>query len=483
MGKKFYVTTPIYYVNDEPHIGHACTTAVADIIARYHSFLFEEVFLLTGTDEHGAKVAEEAKKVGLEPKKFCDKVSLNFQDIWRELNIVSYFIRTTDPEHENIVQEFIQKIYDNGDIYKGKYEGLYCIGCEKFVTETDLIEGKCPLHPNREIQKQSEENYFFKLSKYVPILIRAIEDENDPNHYKISPPAKKEEVLSKLKTGVADLSISRANVSWGIPIPWDKTQTIYVWFDALLNYYSALKIYRKEEFWPPDLHIIGKEILWFHAVIWEAMLLSAGISLPKEVFAHSFYTIDNQKMSKSLGNVISPQQLIDRFGVDGTRYLIASSFPTENDSNAGWDKFIKKYNADLANGLGNLVARVAKLCEKSGFGNKAEERTTYFIETLNKTSGLKQLLDELRLGEALTLIWEKISAADKYIDKNQPWKLQREKLKQVLSYLVSEIFTIAWLIAPFMPETSDNILEQFADLVYFTEKKIKSGPPLFPRIT
>ena len=469
MAKKFYITTPIYYVNDVPHIGHTCTTLVADIIARYRKLLGESVFFLTGTDEHGAKIAQAAKEAGLMPKKFCDQVSKNFQEIWPKLDIeYDYFIRTTNPKHEKIVQEFISKIYQKGDIYKGKYQGFYCIGCEKFITETELVNGKCPLHPKQKLQKQTEINYFFKLSKYVPKLIKAIEN----NEYFISPPAKKREVLTKLKAGVNDLSISRASVEWGIPIPWDKNQTIYVWVDALLNYYTALKINRKENFWPPTLHLIGKEILWFHTVIWQAMLLSVGAPLPKAVFAHSFYTIDGQKMSKSLGNVISPQQLLEKFGVDGTRYLIASSFPYENDADVGWKKFEEKYNADLANGLGNLVARLAKLCEKANF------TPSYYDDTYHHSKFKKfhKLMLEYRVNEALELIWEKISQADKYINDTQPWLLEGEKLNKTLNYLVKEIREIALLLAPFMPETSKKIRQQFSG------PKIKSQKPLFPRL-
>lgn len=473
--QKFYITTPIYYVNDVPHIGHTCTTVAADIIARYHKLKGEKVFFLTGTDEHGTKVAEEAQKTGLSPKDFCDQVSQNFQGTWSKLNIeYDYFIRTTNPNHKKIVQEFIEKIYQNGDIYKGKYEGLYCVGCEKFVTETDLINGKCPLHPNKEIQKQSEENYFFKLSKYVPILIEAIEDKNDKNHYQVSPQAKKEEVLSKLKKGVPDLSISRANVPWGIPIPWDKNQTIYVWFDALLNYYTTLKITNKEDFWPADIHLIGKEILWFHAVIWEAMLLSTSISLPKEVFAHSFYMIDGQKMSKSLGNVISPQELIDKFGVDGTRYLIASSFPYEKDSDVGWERFVEKYNADLANGLGNLISRVSKLCENKNYFPKISSRTV--IPYLLENSNYYNHMEKLELNLVLEEIWREIKNMDLLISTKRPWEKSDEEAKITLNDAIRNILNIGYALEPFLPETAKKI-----EKIFRGGEKLEA--PLFPRVT
>lgn len=505
MRKKFFITTPIYYVNDVPHIGHTCTTVAADIIARYHKLLGDEVFFLTGTDEHGSKVAEAAEKEGLSPRIFCDKVSKNFQDVWPRLNIrYDYFIRTTNQGHEKIVQDFIQKIHQKGDIYKARYEGLYCIGCEKFVTESDLINGKCPLHPNKDIQKQSEENYFFRLSKYVPQLIKAIEDKNDKNHYLISPAAKREEVLSKLRAGVNDLSISRANVSWGIPIPWDIKQTIYVWFDALLNYYSSLEINKKQNLWPPDLHLIGKEILWFHAVIWPAMLISAGIRLPKEVLAHSFYMIDGQKMSKSLGNVISPADLLKKFDVGGTRYLIASSFPYDKDSDIGWDKFTKRYNADLANGLGNLFARVTTLAEKYSGGKVPiithnPEKHPLMPAEIKTWRALDKAFSEYKINEALEGIWKFITEADKYIDQNRPWELARRDkklLNWVLYGLLDAIHQIAWQIYPFMPDTAREIGKRLGikeilvkDPLYkgsWTNIKpktgVKSGSPLFPRL-
>jgi len=508
MNNKFFITTPIYYVNDVPHIGHTCTTIAADILARHHKLLGEDVFFLTGTDEHGAKVAEEAKKANLTPQEFCDKVSKTFSDIWPKLNIqYDYFIRTTNLQHEKIVQELIQKIYDNGDIYKAEYVGLYCVGCEKFITEDELVDGKCPLHPNKEIEKQKEENYFFKLSKYAPILVKAIEDENDKNHYQISPEAKKQEVLSKLKAGVPDLSISRANVPWGIPIPWDKNQTIYVWVDALINYYSALKINQKEDFWPADLHLLGKEILWFHAVIWEAMLISAEISVPKEVFTHSFYMIDGQKMSKSLGNVISPQQLIEKFGVDGTRYLIASSFPRDNDNDVSWEKFKEKYNADLANGLGNLVARVLTLAEKYCGGTVPVDVKNPFdipdfdlikVERSIGTSYLEKF-DETNLSDCLTEIWKFINACDQYIDQEKPWELGKNhdpKLNQVIYNLLECLHQIAWMLFPFMPDTAKEIGRRLGIQTILSDNpqlkdnwnlikpgnKIETGSNLFPRL-
>ena len=469
MNKKFFVTTPIYYVNDIPHIGHTVTTVTADIIARYHKVLGEKVFFLTGTDEHGAKVAEAAAEQGLPPQEFTDKVSKTFAEIWPKLNInYDYFIRTTNPKHEKIVQEVLTKIYKKGDIYKAKYTGLYCIGCEKFITESELIKGKCPLHPTKEVVAQKEENYFFRLSKYVPTLIKAIENENHPFHYRISPQSKKTEVLSRLKAGVSDLSISRAEVTWGIPIPWDKSQTIYVWVDALFNYYTATKITGKEDFWPADLHLIAKDIIWFHTVIWEALLIAADLPLPKEIFVHDFYLIDGQKMSKSLGNVIAPQELIQNYGVDGTRYLIAATFPATSDSDVGWQKFTEKYNADLANGLGNLVARIAKLCEKA--------ETEFPLEKLHFSPEIGQNIVHLQLPEALEKLWLLIDEENRRINQEKPWELTGEKLSLFLRESVKNIRQIAFDLQPFMPETAERISAQFKG------PRIAAEKPLFPRI-
>jgi len=466
--KKFYLTTPIYYINDIPHIGHTCTTVAADIIARLHRKTGEEVFFLTGTDEHGQKVAEVAEKEGLSPKDYCDKISPRFSETWKVLNIsYDFFIRTTDQRHEKVVGELLQKIYDKGDVYKAKYEGWYCIGCEKFLTETDLVDGHCPLHSAEKTVKKSEENWFFKLSKYIPQIIKLIE--NNTSNY-IFPESKKSEVLAKLKAGINDISLSRENVSWGIPLPWDKNQTVYVWFDALINYYSATQfLENKKEFWPADLHILGKEILWFHTVIWQAMLLSAEIKLPVKTYIHSFYMIDGQKMSKSLGNVISPSQLIDLFGVDGTRYLVARSFPTENDADVGIDRFKEKYNADLANNLGNLVSRVCKLGEGLKINNQE-------VIIDNK---YKILINNLKFDEAIGWVFENyIDKSNNRLNEVTPWKLKINDPKriEILTECAQNLKIAATYLESIMPETSKKILDQLDKEI----KGLESG--LFPRI-
>jgi len=466
--KKFYITTPIYYINDIPHIGHTCTTIAADIIARLHRQLGEKVFFLTGTDEHGQKVAEVAQKEGLSPKDYCDKISPRFSEAWKKINISNdFFIRTTDPKHEEVVTKFLQNIHDRGDVYKAKYQGWYCVGCEKFMTESELVDGHCPLHPPEKTVWKSEENWFFKLTKYVPKIIELIE--NPKNNY-IFPEGKKAEVLAKLKSGVNDISLSRENVEWGIPLPWDKSQTVYVWFDALINYYSATQFEEnKKEFWPADLHLLGKEILWFHTVIWQAMLISAEIELPKKTYTHSFYMIDGQKMSKSLGNVISPQQLVDLFGIDGTRYLIARSFPTENDSDVGIERFKEKYNADLANNLGNLVSRVCKLGEGLKIVNQKIVITQEYIK----------LIENLKFDEAINSIFEKyIDKSNNRLNEETPWKLEVNDSARitVLTECAQNLKIAATYLLPIIPDISKIILDQFDGEI----KYLKNG--LFPRI-
>jgi len=469
--KKFFVTTPIYYINDIPHIGHTCTTVAADILARMHRQGGEEVFFLTGTDEHGQKVAQAAEKENLEVKEYCDKIAPRFEEAWKKLNIShDFFIRTTDPRHEKVVGEIMEKIYEKGDIYKDKYEGYYCIGCEKFLTETDLVNQKCPLHPEDQTVKKSEENWFFKLTKYVPRLIEMIE--NKETNY-IFPEGKRSEILAKLKAGVNDVSISRENVSWGVALPWDKNQTIYVWIDALINYYSATRFLEdKKDFWPADLHLLGKEILWFHTVIWQAMLLSAGIELPKRTYTHSFYMIDGQKMSKSLGNAISPDELISNFGVDGSRYLIARSFPSENDADVGLERFKEKYNADLANNLGNLVSRVCKL------GGQSTPAPSFDKEG-NHDSKFEDLVNSLKLDEAIGWVFENyVDKSNNRLNEVAPWKLEANDPKriEVLRECAKNLQLAAWYLEPVMPESCEKIKKLFEGEIKPLDK------PLFMRI-
>lgn len=469
MDKKYYVTTPIYYVNDQPHIGSSYTTLAADIVARYYRIKYgkENVFFLVGTDEHGQKIEQSAKEQGLTPIRLANKVSEQFKKAWKLLDIsYDFFIRTSDPRHEKIVSRLLQKIYNNGYIYEGLYKGLYCIGCERFLTENDLVDGKCPLHSNKEPVYQEEKNYFIKLKELVEneVLPRI-----EKGEYNILPEKRKNEVVSRIKEGIEDVSISREGVSWGIPIPWDKKQTCYVWVDALINYYSATQFLKgKSKFWPANLHLVGKDILWFHAVIWQALLIAAGEEIPKNIFAHGFFTIDGQKMSKSIGNTIPPKELVDKYGSDGARYLIMTACTFGDDGDVSLKEFDTKFNADLANGLGNLVSRVAKLCEKSDFGFTSKETKLY--------PEVVAAIEEFRFDNALKFIWSKVTLVDQEINKTEPWKLEGTKLQTELQKYLDEIAEIALNLKPFLPETTAKIAKVFGGI------KIKMVEPLFPRL-
>jgi len=467
---KFYITTPIYYINAEPSVGSACTTVAADIVARMHKQLGEEVFFLTGTDEHGEKVAETAVAHKMETQEYCDMIAPKFEEAWKLLNIENdFFIRTTDQRHEKVVAEMLTKIYETGDVYKDKYEGWYCIGCESFKTEKELVDNHCSMHPLDKTIKKSEENWFFRLSKYVPKLIELIE--NDKTNY-IFPDSKRREVLAKLKAGVNDISLSREKVTWGIPLPWDNSQTAYVWFDALINYYSATQFLEgKQDYWPANLHLLGKEILWFHAVIWQAMLMSAKLPIPVKIYTHDFYTIDGQKMSKSLGNTIPPKEMVEMFGADGARYLIARSFPTDGDVDIGMARFKERYNADLANNLGNLVSRLCKL----GIGLPIPNPSKSPFDKGDFT----KLIDNLKFDEALSWVFENyIDKSNNRLNEVTPWKLESDDPKriEVLTECANNLCIAANYLRPVMPTVCDKIL----DLLDGEIKPLESG--LFPRI-
>lgn len=466
--ENFYVTTPIYYVNDKPHVGHAYTTIMADVFARYQRKIKgkDKVFFLTGTDEHGSKVAKSAKANNLSPQEFVDSISEGYKKVWSELDI-SYdeFFRTTDPRHEKVVQDYLQQLYNNGYIYKSKYKGLYCIGCEKFLPFDEISNNACIYHTNTPLVEQEEENYFFKLKDFSPAIL----DEIKKHGYKILPPERENEIVSKIKDGINDVSISRPGISWGIPLPWDKSQTVYVWIDALLNYYSATKIYpEKEKFWPPSLHLMAKDILWFHALVWESLLLSNKIELPKAVFAHGFFTVDSQKMSKTLGNIIDPVDLVKEYGSDATRYLLISSFSFGNDGDISLEKFKEKYNSDLANGIGNLVSRVAKLCETSGFDNTNIPSNKFLTE-------VAKFMEQYRPDEAIKCVWKRIADFDRKISEDKPWQLELAELKAKLQLYVGEILSIASDLEPFLPKTSVAITK------IFSQNKIRKPNSVFPR--
>lgn len=444
MSERFYITTPIYYSNDVPHIGHTGTTVFADIIARYQRSLGKNVLFLTGTDEHGEKVAKAAEKAGKNPQVFVDELALKWQEYWKKLNISNdWFMRTTLPGHEKVAQELLVKLQEKGDIYKGTYKGVYCWGCEEFKAEKDLVDGKCPEHRPDQIEYKEEENYFFKLSKYTPKVKELIES----GMLSVEPESKKNEMLARINEGVNDLSASRQNVTWGIQIPWDHSHTTYVWIEALMNYYSATKIWGKEEFWPADVHFLGKGNNWFHSVIWPALLLALDLPLPKRVFVHGYYNVEGRKMGKSLGNVISPQDLIDRYGIDGTRYLLAASMPYSDDSDVSMKWFDEKYNSDLANGLGNLVSRVAKFVKSGKTASHSVERVV-----LENAS-----YDNFKLHEVISTVQEMVRSTNDYFSSNAPWKLDGSAQDIIIDESVEMILKIAVLIAPIMPETSSKI--------------------------
>ncbi len=501
MPKKFYLTTPIYYVNAKPHIGHAYTTIAADIIARYQRMIGKDVFFLTGTDEHGSKIATAASEQKKTPLEFCDEISATFKLAWDTLNISnSDFIRTTEPRHETGVLKFIKKLKDAGAIYEKKYAGLYCEGCEKFVTEKDIVDDRCIYHPNKKLQSISEKNYFFKLSNYLEKIKTAIED----GDIKILPANGKSEVLGLFKQGLTDFSISREKVKWGIKFPYGENQVTYVWIDALSNYITALGYGSDEkkykDFWSAEtLHLLGRDILKFHAIYWPAMLLAIGEPLPKTLFVHGFFTINGQKMSKSLNNVIDPLEMVKKYGVDATRYLIISQFPFGQDGNVDAARFDEKYNADLANKLGNLVSRVIKLKVKS------EE-----LKVTIKSSKVKKIIEanwknyisafeDFQIDKGLNEIERMVTWLNGYIDAEKPWKLQKEnpeKFMLVMLELLEALRHLGWMLIPFMPEIAQKILKTLG--VWENEKtqkffeiskwknaagiKITKSEILFPRI-
>jgi len=480
---KFYITTPIYYVNDKPHIGHAYTTVLADVLARYHRLMGEEVFFLVGTDEHGAKIEAAAEQAGKSPREFCEENVEAFREAWKSLDIsYSNFIRTTDSSHEKAVSNALEYLYKKDFIYKGVYKGLYCRGCEQYKTDDDLVDGKCPDHQT-EPEVMEEESYFFRLSQFGGELERSISG----GKLKIEPAERKNEVLSFIRNGLQDISISRKKIKWGVPLPFDKKFTTYVWVDAFLNYLTGLgwdgKISprpplkkggerRGLKFWPPDVQLMSKDILRVHATIWPALLLALKIPLPKKLYIHGFFTINGQKMSKSLGNVIWPKQLTEKFGADGTRYLLMSSLADGHDGDISWEKLTAKYNTDLANELGNLVSRVMNLAK--GFEIAVRDGSLKI-----KSEKVRKLLDEIKPKEVLDEIWKEVDWANKYVEETRLWELvktNKKQAKRVLEELLAGLINIAENLKPFMPETAERVIK------ILESGEIKKGEILFPRI-
>lgn len=467
MAEKFYITTAIDYANAEPHIGHAYQKIVADALSRWNKLKGKEVLFTTGTDEYGKKIEGTAKSLGKDPKKFVDETSKKFKEAWKALNIdYDRFIRTTDKDHKKVVIEFIKKCKEAGDIYKGKYEGLYCVGCEAYYTERDSEDGNCPVH-KKPLEKLKEETYFFKLSKYQNFLL----DLYESNPEFVLPDSKRNEVISKVREGLKDLSISRSSFKWGIPFPLDESHVTYVWFDALINYYTATREKGKEGFWgKPALHILGKDNTWFHCVYWPAMLKSAGLPLPKTIFNHGFLTFNGQKISKSLGNSISPIRLVNIYGADSVRYFCLRQFPFAEGKDGDFTEksLIERHNNELADKLGNLVSRTSTLAEKYGL----EETNNSILIKLNEKK-IDSLMENYELDKALNEIFSFIDSCNEYIQEKKPWET---KDKKVLFELVDSIRKIGSILQPFIPETSEKILK------IFKSNNIKKAPILFKKI-
>jgi methionyl-tRNA synthetase len=477
---KFYVTTPIYYSNASPHLGGAYTTIAADILARWNRLRGKDVFFLTGTDEHGQKIQETAEKAGKTPKEFVDDIAKEFKEAFKLINITNdNFIRTTDSYHEKEVKQILQELYNKKFIYKGMYESYYCIGCEQYKTETDLVEGKCPLHPNREIELRKEESYMFKLSKFQDRLLKAIKN----GELDIQPIERRKEIISFIEQGLRDISFSRLKekVSWGIELPFDKKHTCFVWVDAFWNYISGLKTStNKKKFWPADIQLMAKDIIRVHATIWAAILLALDYELPKKMFVHGYFTINEQKMSKSLGNVISPIYLSQKYGSDSVRYYLMRNIAFGSDGDVSESSLINRHNNELADKLGNLISRVSALAEKYGL-EKAEE-----LDSSNLINKVSSHLDKLEFDKALNEIFQFIDVCNLYIQNKKPWETHDKK---VLYQLSNAIKDVSILLSPFIPETSEKISKIFNFDISLKSlgkplkiSKISKAPILFAKI-
>ena len=463
----YYVTTPIYYVNGEPHLGHAYTTIAADVLARHMRQRGEDVFFLTGTDEHGEPVAQEAERLGITPRELGDRNAVRFKELAATVNVSNdFFIRTTDPEHMAKVADVVQRIYDNGHVYAGHYEGWYCPRCADFKTEAELEDGnRCPIH-KIVLEIEKEDNWFFRLSTFQEPLERLYAERPDF----VTPQNRYNEALSFIKGGLLDVSLSRARLKWGVPVPWDESQVVYVWIDALLNYYTALSYARPgedltEKFWPATVHLIGKDILKFHAVIWPAMLMAAGIAVPKKVAIHGYLTLGEHKMSKSLGNVIEPFHVAEVYGADALRFYVLREVSFGSDGEVSAEGFETRYNTELANEYGNLASRTLPLIERhrDGVVPTAEPPEELAAEFEGLVEAVRLRIDEVELTAALDEIWRRIKLLNRYVQDQAPWQLAKdeanaERLDQVLYALAEGLRVVSVLLHPVMPTSAERLL-------------------------
>lgn len=515
MTETFYITTPIYYVNDVPHIGHAYTTIAADVLARYHRLRGDDVFFLTGLDEHGQKVQQAAAKAGISPKAHCDRLTPQFRNLWKKLDIShDGFIRTTDIQHKTVVQRFLQKLYDRQLIYRAEYTGWYCTFDERFWTEKDVEGGLCP-DCQRPVEQLSESNYFFRMSQYQQRLL----DHIKANPSFIRPESRRNEVLGFLQKPLEDLSISRpkSRLSWGIELPFDQDYVTYVWFDALVNYVSGLEYLPTEpamdRYWPASLHLVGKDILTTHAVYWSTMLMALELQLPRTIFAHGWWTVDGEKMSKSRGNVIDPYAMVDQFGADAFRYFLLREVPFGQDGDFSRESFIGRINSDLANGIGNLLSRTVTLIQRSCGGKIPAPVSSEITSLDNELKATAETLmrdklpfhlapDRLEFNRTLETIWGLVQLANQYIDQTAPWVLAKDadkanRLHTVLYHAAETLRFLGVAISPFMPKTAQDISRQLGIQIDFSTPllanpltwgeltagtEVVKGKSLFPRI-